>query len=451
MQGQNIFVVDDDPSISQILKKILSGEGYHVLEASTGKEALEIFSQSDIDLILMDMILPDADGIELAQQMLSEKAHIPVILITAHGNIPKAVEAIKSGLYDFLEKPFDRDRMMVTIRNALSWGHAQQELLHYKRNSLERFKMVGQSAAMQKVYTMIEKIAPTDAPVLITGENGVGKELVAQAIHNGSPRAKKKMIKINCAAIPDTLLESELFGHTKGAFTGAQSAHPGRLQLADGSTLFLDEIGDLSPDAQAKVLRFLESGEVQRVGSTETIHVNVRIIAATNQNLRNLVKEGKFRQDLYYRLEIFPINVPPLRQRREDIPILLNHFMDEYASANGVLQPRLTPAALRYLIGYSWPGNVRQLRHFVERMLILISSDVIDIQHVKSLLFSKDDHDSSDETEDKTLRGARKNFEREHILAVLAETNGNVTEAAKILGVDRANLYRKMGRLGIRG
>ena len=451
MRGQTIFVVDDDPSISQILRKILKGEGYQVLEASTAKQAQELFAKNDIDLILMDMLLPDADGIELAQQMLAEKPHIPVILITAHASIPRAVEAIKLGLYDFLEKPFDRDRMLVTIRNALSWGEAQRELSHYRQNTLERFRMVGQSPAMQRVYDMIERVAPTESPVLITGENGVGKELVAQAIHNASSRAKKRMIKINCAAIPDTLLESELFGHTKGSFTGAQSAHPGRLQMADGSTLFLDEIGDLSPNAQAKVLRFLESGEVQRVGSTKTIEVNVRIIAATNQNLSALVQEGKFRQDLFYRLDVFPIHVPPLRERREDIPLLLNHFLNEYTSKNSEKRPRLTPSALRFLTQYEWPGNVRQLRHFVERLLILSASDLIELHHIKFLLSIQDEEPSPRESEDRTLRGARRHFEREHILTILAETEGNVSQAAKILGIDRANLYRKMEQLGIKG
>ena len=449
MSNQTIFVVDDDSSVNRILRKILTGEGYRVLDAATGNEALEIFANNDINLILMDMLLPDADGIELAQQMLAERAHVPVILITAHGNVPKAVEAIKLGLYDFLEKPFDRERMLVTIQNALSWGEAQVELLRYKQDSLAAYKMVGQSPEMKNVYTLIERMAPTKTPVLILGENGVGKELVAQAIHDKSPRAKKQMVKINCPAIPDTLLESELFGHTKGAYTGAHTAHDGRLFMAEGSTLFLDEIGDLSLDAQAKLLRFLDSGEIQRVGSNKTVRVDVRIVAATNRDLLHMVHNRTFRQDLYYRLEVFPIIVPPLRHRREDIPLLLDHFISEYAAAHGTLKPSLSPAAQNYLTSYDWPGNVRQLQHVVERMLILFNRELIDVEHVRSLLNVKPHQDIPVESEDKTLTGARKNFEKEHILSVLAETNGNVTKAAKILGVDRANLYRKMEGLGI--
>ncbi|NOY60745.1 MAG: sigma-54-dependent Fis family transcriptional regulator [Calditrichaeota bacterium] len=451
MPNQTIFVVDDDPSVNKILGKILSGEGFRVLDASTGKEALEVFSENEFDLILMDMLLPDADGVELAQQMLAAKPHVPVILITAHGNVPKAVEAIKLGLYDFLEKPFDRERLMITIKNALSWGEAQQQLLHYKQDSLADYKMVGQSDAMRKVYSMIDKIAPSPTPVLILGENGVGKELVAQAIHNKSPRAKKQMVKINCPAIPDTLLESELFGHTKGAFTGAHTAHNGRLLMADNSTLFLDEIGDLSLDAQAKLLRFLDSGEIQRVGSSQTVQVDVRIIAATNKDLLQMVHERTFRQDLYYRLEVFPLIVPPLRLHREDIPLLLDHFISEYAAQKGTLRPSLSPTALHYLASYDWPGNIRQLQHLVERMLILFNQEIIDLEHVRFLLTAPAGQASSAEVENRTLSSARKNFEKEHILAILAKTNGNMTKAARILGVDRANLYRKMEGLGIKG
>ncbi|NIA31162.1 MAG: response regulator [Actinobacteria bacterium] len=451
MPQQTIFVVDDDPSVNRILTKILSSEGYSVLAATTGKEALEVFSENEFDLVLMDMLLPDADGIELAQQMLATKAGIPIILITAHGNVPKAVEAIKLGLYDFLEKPFDRERLMITIKNALSWGEAQLQLQHYRHNSLADYKMVGQSTAMKKVYAMIEKIALLETPVLILGENGVGKELVAQAIHNKSPRAKKQMVKINCPAIPDTLLESELFGHTRGAFTGAHTAHNGRLLMAAGSTLFLDEIGDLSLDAQAKLLRFLDSGEIQRVGSTETIRVDVRIIAATNQDLLQMVHDRTFRQDLYYRLEVFPLTVPPLRRHREDISLLLEHFISEYTAKKGTLKPSLSPTALHYLTSYDWPGNIRQLQHLVERMLILFNQEIIDLEHVRFLLTAPEEQPSTAESENKTLSSARRNFEKEHILSVLAETNGNVTKAARILGVDRANLYRKMEGLGIKG
>lgn len=450
MSSNTILIVDDDQSICSILNKILSSEGYNVLEANTAHQSLKIFSEIEVDLVLLDLLLPDADGIELAQQMLSSKGQIPIILITAHGDIPKAVEATKKGVYDFFEKPFDRHRLLVTIRNALSWEQARKELFRQKEDYLKRYKMVGQSQAMQKVYAMIDRIAPTNAPVLILGENGVGKDLVAQAIHANSPRASKRMVKINCPAVPDTLLESELFGHTKGSFTGAYTSYTGRIQQANGSTLFLDEIADLSASAQAKLLRFLENGEIQRVGSGETVFVDARIIAASNKNLVELVAEGKFRQDLYYRLEVFPIIVPPLRTRRSDIPLLLNHFIEIYAEEKGLIRPRITPAAQRFLNSYDWPGNIRQLEHFVERMMILLNQEVIDIEHVRSLLKAHEKNHIT-ESEDKTLSGARRNFEREHILTILAETNGNVAQAARTLGVDRANLYRKMAKLGIKG
>ncbi len=449
MPDQTIFIVDDDPSVNKILGKILRGEGYDVLTASTGKEALEIFSDHSMDLILMDMMLPDADGIELARRILAERGDIPIILITAHGNVPKAVEATKSGLYDFLEKPFNRDRMMITIRNALSWGESQRELIRYKQNSLAAYKMVGQSSKMQNVYAMIDKMATIHSPVLVLGENGVGKELVAQAIHQKSPRAKRPMVKISCPAIPDSLLESELFGHSRGAFTGAHTSHIGRLSAADGSTLFLDEIGDLSAGAQAKLLRFLESGEIQPVGSNQTLHVDVRIIAATNRNLLKMVNEHIFRKDLYYRMEVFPITVPPLREHPEDIPLLLDHFIDDYAAQNGVPKPQISPAALHYLTSYEWPGNVRQLEHVVERMMILFSQEIIDLEHIRALLKIKVNTNFSQNARDKTLKSVREHSEKEHILSTLAETKGNISKAAEILGIDRANLYRKMKGLGI--
>jgi len=279
---------------------------------------LKLFSENSFDLVLLDLQLPDISGLEIATEMIGQKPHIPVVLISAYATVSRAVEATKMGVYDFLEKPLDRDRIILTVKNALTHGKLEQELAIYKQDSLNRFQMVGQSPAIQEIYSLIEKVAPTESPVLILGESGSGKELIAQAIHSQSRRANKKMIKLNCAAIPDDLLESELFGHTKGAFTGAHLAKKGRIQMADNSTLFLDEIGDMSLKSQAKVLRFLESGEIQRVGSSETSIVNVRVIAASNKNLAQMVKEEKFRQDLYYRLNVLTLIAPPLRDRTQD-------------------------------------------------------------------------------------------------------------------------------------
>ena len=441
----NILVVDDDLSICQILCKILQREHYQVLEAHSVRSARQLFETNQVDAVLLDMMLPDGDGIELAKEMLLSNPEIPIVLISAHGTISKAVEATKRGIYDFVEKPFEKEQILLRLRNALAYGESRNELLHLKSSSLKHYNMIGNSPAMQTVYTLIDKIASTDLPVLILGENGVGKELVAHAIHTGSRRAKSKLVKLNCSAVPETLFESELFGHTRGAFTGAHVPRRGRIVDADKGTLFLDEIGDLSLQGQAKILRFLENGEVQKVGSNEIQMVDVRIIAATNKNLSKLVQDRLFRQDLYYRLEVFLIKVPPLRERKEDIPLFLDHFMAEYADKIGVDKPQLSQAAEHFLCGYDWKGNVRQLQHFVERLLLLVNSDLIDVHHIKALLQSRAEITESSQT----LKQARLEFERNYILTVLRECKNNRTEAAKILGLDRANFYRKMQQVGI--
>lgn len=446
-----ILVTDDDVSICQILNKILTGENYHVYEAHSGKEALQIATSENFDLILLDLQMPDLSGIEVAQKLIAEHPQIPIILISAYGTISKAVEATKVGVYDFLEKPPDRDRILVTVRNALSHGQLQKELVRYKQDYLDRFKMVGQSEKMRDVFELIDKIGPTESSVLIMGENGSGKELVAQAIHFSSGRKERSLVRMNCAAVPDNLLESELFGHTKGAFTGAYFAKKGRVQAADGGTLFLDEIGDMSPSAQAKVLRFLESGEIQRVGSTETATVDVRVIAATNKEITEMVEDKSFREDLYYRLNVFSITVPPLRERKEDIPILLDYFIKKCADANGISRARFSPSAMNYLRGFEWPGNVRQVRNFVDRLMVMKEGDLIDLGAVRQLLSPNQNGQTTLPDSTRSLQNARQEFERDYILNVLEANKWRVTKAAEILGVDRANLYRKMRQLGING
>ncbi len=440
-----ILVVDDDISICQILTKILQREAYQVLQAMSIAKAREQFSSTCVDVVLLDMMLPDGNGIDLAKEMLHAKPDVPIILISAHGTISKAVEATKRGIYDFVEKPFEKEHILLRIRNALALGNSRHELSQLKSNSLKKYNMIGASPAMQMVYSLIDRIAPTNSPVLILGENGVGKELVAQAIHDGSQRAKSKLVKLNCSAIPETLIESELFGHTRGAFTGAHVPRRGRIVDADKGTLFLDEIGDLSPSAQAKILRFLENGEVQKVGSNDIQVVDVRIIAATNKNLADMVEHGTFREDLYYRLDVFPLVVPPLRERRQDIPLFIDHFLNMYAQEFCIDKPRLSQAVTHYLCASEWKGNVRQLQHFMERLLLLANTDLIDIHHIKALLQSQVEINESPQT----LKQARNEFERNYILTVLSECKNNRTEAAKILGMDRANLYRKMQQVGI--
>jgi two-component system nitrogen regulation response regulator NtrX len=446
---QKILIIDDDQSICQTYKRILDRHGYHTIDATTGKQGLQLFSTDVYDLVLLDLQLPDSDGLEIAKSMTTEKPGVPIVVISAHGNVQKAVVAAKLGAYDFLEKPLDRERLLICIRNALAQRALELQISSLQTESHAKFRMIGNSPAMQQVYELIERIAPTHSPVLILGENGVGKELVAQAIHQQSAANHQKMIKINCSAIPETLIESELFGHTKGAFTGAHTAKKGRFEMAHGSTLFLDEIGELAPELQAKLLRFLESGELQRVGSTEITMVNVRVIAATNQNIQEQIAAKHFRMDLFYRLNTFTIHVPPLRERPEDIPQLteyfLNHFVDEY----GWAKPQITPAGMNVLKGFHWPGNVRQLQNFINKLMLLRRDDVVDLDEIKRLLLDSKAPCVSIPEEILPLNIARYQFEYQYITRALQEKNWRITCVAKLLNIDRAYLYRKMKQLGI--
>ncbi len=451
MTAYQILIVDDDIEICHSLERILKRAGYRVTIAQTGAKAARLIQQNHLDLILLDMRLPDVDGLELARIFLKEKPQIPIILISAHGTISRAVEATKMGVYDFLEKPLERERLLVTVRNALNKRQLEQELNRYKQEILNQYKMIGKSPAMQQVFELIDRIAPANVPVLITGENGTGKELVANAIHAKSPRSSKTMIKINCPAIPPDILESELFGHIKGAFTGATDNKKGRLEMANGSTVFLDEIGEISGQMQAKLLRFLEYGEIQKVGSTETITVDARLIAATNRDLFKAVKEGKFREDLLYRINVVHLHIPPLRERPEDVPLLINHFASLLAKTSGLTTPRFTPAAMHYLTYYPWPGNVRQVHNFVERIMIINYREVYDLEDIRPYLGSEREDIGALLGESKKLQDARLEFERKFIAGILQETGGNVSQAARILGMDRANLYRKMRQLEILG
>ncbi len=359
INSQKILIVDDDVAICDILQKMLKREGFQTVVATTGSQALTQFAKNSIDLVLLDLMIPDVSGLDLARKFLEDKPQVPIILLSAYGTVSKAVEATKMGIYDFLEKPLDRDRLIVNVHNALARGKLEQELVQYKQEMLEKFKMVGQSKAIKEVCALIERVAAADTPVLITGENGTGKELVASALHARSLRSVKPFVTINCAAIPSDILESELFGHTKGAFTGALAAKRGRFEMANYGTLFLDEIGDMDEKMQVKLLRFLEEGEIQKVGSTEIQQLDVRLIFATNHDLKQAVAEKRFREDLYYRVNVVHINIPPLRDRRGDIPLLVEHFAKIYAESHGVPVPHFTPASMRVLRFHSWPGNVR--------------------------------------------------------------------------------------------
>ena len=447
MKRIRVLCVDDDLSICQSIERILTEEAYEVQSVLTGLQAGRLVREQEIDIVLLDMLLTDVDGLDLAKQLAGQYPAVPIILISGYGSIEKAVSAIKAGIYDFIEKPFSRDRIVVMVEKAAQWRQNQQELLFYRREAEEQNRMIGQSAALEQVRTLIAKIAPTSSPVLIHGESGTGKELVARAVHRQSHRRQKRLEKINCPAIPETLMESELFGHVKGAFTGASRNHTGRIQQADDSTLFLDEIGDLSLPAQAKLLRFLESGEIQRIGDNEVGQVDVRIIAATNMNLSAGIERERLRADLYYRLAVFTIHVPPLRERREDIPLLLDFFMQRLSRERGYTLPQLSMSALTVLQEYAWPGNVRQLRHFVERLVVLNGKASIDARDIQPMLdLSVASIDAGDDT---NLAQAKHAFERRHILQVIDQAQGNMTRAARLLGLNRSNFYRKLHQLGL--
>ncbi|MDH5186976.1 MAG: sigma-54 dependent transcriptional regulator [candidate division WOR-3 bacterium] len=384
-----ILVIDDEEKDRKAIAQILLSENFEVIESENGYEGIEKIKDNVFNLVLLDLVLPDLNGIEVLKEIIKEKPDLPVIMISKYGTIKHAVLATKIGAYDWLVKPVDQETMLLTIRNALEKEKLQRELALLKEEALKKYQMIGVSEPIIKIFNLIEEIARSDVTVLITGESGVGKELVARAIHNKSNRNDEPFIKINCAAIPENLIESELFGYEKGAFTGAVAQKKGKLEIADKATLFLDEIGDLSPSAQAKLLRFLQEGEFERLGSTETIKVNVRIIAATNKNLLEEIEKRNFRADLYYRLNVMSIFVPPLRERKDDILVLADYFLDKYCAEDGVPKKILTPPAIDFLKNLPWKGNVRELENLIARASILVKSHEIKQNDLMKLLASE--------------------------------------------------------------
>ena len=371
-----ILVVDDEKSIRDALNDILREEGYDVVVAGDGEEGLEKLNGEKIDLVLCDIKMPKMDGMELLKQVFDDGMDVPFIMISAHGTIDTAVEATKKGAYDFIQKPPELNRMLLTVRNALDTAHLTKETKVLRKKVSQGHEIVGESSAINDVKEMIEKVAPTDARVLITGENGTGKELVAKWLHEKSNRSKEPLVEVNCAAIPSELIESELFGHEKGSFTSAHKQRIGKFEQASGGTLFLDEIGDMSLSAQAKVLRILQDKKIIRVGGNNSIDVDVRVLAATNKNLKEEIAGGRFREDLYHRLSVVVIMVPALRNRREDIPLLVDHFLSQIAGEYGNAKKTVEPKAVGLLEQYDWTGNIRELRNAVER-LVIMSSDII--------------------------------------------------------------------------
>jgi two-component system nitrogen regulation response regulator NtrX len=444
VKKRRILVIDDEKAIRETLSEVLTDEGYAVTLAASGDEGLRRFLDERWDLLLLDVWLKDRDGLSLLEAAESRVREVPVVMISGHANVETAVKAVRLGAYDFLEKPLALERVLLTAQKAIERRDLLAEIAAMRGQADSETILLGSSAAMTRLKEEIARVAPTDARVLITGENGTGKELVARALHRLSGRADAPLVEVNCAAIPEELIESELFGHVKGSFTGASEDRRGKFEEADGASLFLDEVGDMSARTQAKVLRALQEGRFMRVGSTKAIASDARVLSATNKDLQAEITRGTFREDLYFRLAVVPLHVPPLRERSEDIPELARHFL-ELASTRFGRRPRhLSPEAVRALQAHRWPGNVRELKNLIERLMIFGQGDEID---ASELPFSAAQAGSL--PPDAPLKDARDEFERRYILAALKRHRGNVTRAAEMLGLERSNLYRKLKSYGI--
>jgi two-component system, NtrC family, nitrogen regulation response regulator NtrX len=446
-----ILVIDDEAEIRRSVRMILEYEGYEVLEASSGPEGVTMAERESPDLVFLDVKMPGMDGLEALQRIKASNETVPVVIISGHGTVSTAVEATKAGAFDFIEKPLASERVLVTIRNALDQTRLRDENKSLKRAAEVRHQMVGESQALRQVWDAIKRAAPTTATVLLLGESGSGKELVARSIHRNSLRSRERFVQVNCAAIPEELIESELFGHEKGSFTGATEKQIGKFEQADRGTIFLDEVGDMSPKTQAKVLRVLQEGEVERLGSARTIKVDVRVIAATNKDLEAEIEKGSFREDLYFRLSVIPIRVPTLRDRREDIPALVKHFADLFSRDNNRRPQRFTPAALDYLQKARWKGNVRELKNTVERLIIMTPGEVIDVDDLRDIVRLEQKAAAPDNERERpgTLREFKESAERTFLVDKLRENNWNISKTAEVIGTPRSNLYKKLEQYGI--
>ena len=445
----NILIVDDDASVRGALRQVFEYESHHVAVAPNGATGLERLVDANPDVVFLDVKMPEMDGLEVLRRMKDLDSRTPVIMISGHGNIDTAVEATRRGAYDFLEKPLNTARLFVTLRNALDMKGLKRSVETLQTEVESRYQIVGSSRGIRQMLTRVEKVAPTKARVLITGENGTGKELVARAVHRLSDRRDRPFVEVNCAAIPSELIESELFGHMKGSFTGAVGDRAGKFEQADGGTLFLDEIGDMSLAAQAKVLRALEQGVVVRVGGSKSVGVDVRVIAATNKDLAEEIKSDRFREDLYYRLNVVPIELPPLRERRDDIPMLVRHFTALMVRTGRASRKHFTGGALSLLRGKNWPGNVRELRNAVERFLILAEGDEIRAEDVRLLSQGGATEAAEELFASPSFSEFKDRAERAFIVYKLREHDWNVTETARAVGMPRSNLYKKIHKFGL--
>lgn len=444
-----ILIVDDEQGVRTSIRGILEDAGFDSEAVPTGEEALELLLQREFAVVLLDVWLPGMDGLQTLAKLRQIAPTTVVIMISGHGSIETAVRATKLGAFDFVEKPLSLDKTILIVRNALHQRQLQEDNRLLREQIEQKYVMIGDSVPMQALRQQIAFAAPTNGRVLICGENGTGKELVAHLLHIRSQRRDGPFIEMNCAAIPEELIESELFGHMKGSFTGASEDKEGKFAQADGGTLFLDEVGDMSPKTQAKVLRVLEEQRFSPVGGNSSIKVDVRVIASTNKNLEREIELGHFREDLYYRLNVIPFQIPPLRERREDITALTEYFLDDFARKNGRKAPVMTTKAMEILESYPWPGNVRELRNIMERIVIMTHQTRIDIYDLPESILNRTLFQHQEQEQEPSLQGARERFEREFILQKLIEHKGSVSRAAQALQIERSNLYRKIRQLGI--
>ncbi|MBZ0155776.1 MAG: sigma-54 dependent transcriptional regulator [Alphaproteobacteria bacterium] len=451
MTKEKVLIVDDEEGIRESLSGIFEDEGYLVATAASGEIAVEMMREHAPDVVLLDVWLPGMDGIETLAKLKEIESDTPVIMISGHGNIEVAVKATRFGAYDFLEKPLSLEKILIVARRALERKKLEEENRALRADLSKRWKLIGDSPKMQVLRQQIEMAAQSNSRVLILGESGTGKELVARLLHEKSVRSKEPFVEVNCAAMPQELIESELFGHEKGAFTGATERKSGKFELADRGTLFLDEIGDMTMQTQAKVLRVIETQVFQRVGGSKNIKVDVRIIAATNKELAEEVKKGNFRDDLYFRLNVIPLLLPPLRERRDDIPSMIHYFVDVFARDNGMRPKEIDPSVVKILKEYDWPGNIRELKNVVERLMIMVPSKVVSRADVETLGILKSGQivKEYDYFSYKTLREARDAFEKDYIVRKLEENGWNVSKTAETIAIERSNLHKKIKSYGI--